>query len=163
MLINNNCNVWQPPVAKHCPITPLLLTTTNPQSPTATVATAPRKCLHRPREGALIVNCCVCPSPHRGMWANNMPHHRPSTPHHCPSPPTASLAANRDLWTPHHHPKMTRTPRHSCQQPIPATSSPKTSTYATSRTTTTHTCHLSNTNHRVCHVTDKINGFEQDE
>ena len=57
MLIINNCHVWQPPVAKHCPIISCLLTTTTPFfPPTVPPAVAPRECPHGLSEGALVVN-----------------------------------------------------------------------------------------------------------
>jgi hypothetical protein len=126
-------------VAKHCPIIPLLPTTTNQQPPAAAVAAAPRKCPHGPSEGALIANADahplqahpstsprVCPSPPRGMWANDTPRHRPIPRH---------LA-------------------HCQRQPRTATSPVKGPAYATSQPSTTPTRHLTTQNRRVRHVTD---------
>ena len=73
-----------------------------PPFPTAATAVAPRHCPHGPSKGALIVDCDAyefrhatahhprhvtahrpsprppphhsCPSPHRGMWADDFPH-----------------------------------------------------------------------------------------
>ena len=72
-MITNNCNVWQPPVAKHCPIIPFLLTTTNLHPPAAAVAAAPRKCPHGPREGALIAACDVYATSSRTIRATSPP------------------------------------------------------------------------------------------
>ena len=43
------------------------------------------------------------------------------------------VTAANDPYPPPHHPKPARTPRHGRRRPIPATSAPKTSSYATSR------------------------------
>jgi len=139
-LIINNHNVWQPPVAKHCPITALPLTTTNTHPAAATVTAAPRKCPHGPSEGS-------CPSPRRGMWANNTPRHHPNPPPRRSLGPDRHVTAGRtrvrhvtaadDTRPPRHSTDDPRTPRHSRRQHTPATSSPKTTAYATSRTTTT--------------------------
>ena len=145
-LIINNRNVWQPPIAKHCPITALPLTTTTTHPTTAAVPAAPRKCPHGPSEGTFIANPSMCPSPHRGMWASNTPRHRPS-------PPATSLIANGDPRLPRHQYHSPRTPRHRCHRLPPAPSPPKHSAYATSRTTTTPTRYVTANDKRAHHVT----------
>ena len=103
--MTNDCNVWQPPVAKHCPITPLLVTTTNPHPPPTAVSAAPRKCPLGPSEGALIANADTCPSPRRRMWANNAPCHSCQHPHLSPQHPKPALTRTYPLSPPPTSPK----------------------------------------------------------
>jgi len=152
---------------------------------TTTVAAAPRKCPHGPSDGMLIVNAhtcplhCVtgahhhlltsphvCPSPRRGMWAHDMPRHRPNPPPPCSLPTatpnchvTGESARVRHVTTvdnpqpPPHHPKLACTPGHGRWRPPPATSSPQTSMYATSWTMTTPTRYVTANNQHAHHVT----------
>ena len=170
-MINNNRSVWQPPVAKHCSITGCLLTTTNPHPPphrrrrrcpsqmparakrrsSLTPTPAHTRPLHRVTGAHHHPSTSprVCPSPPRGMWANDVPRHRP-----IPPPPRSLPTAtpNRHVTgerarvrhvtavdNPHpppHHPKPARTPRHGRRRPPPR---PTTRTPATSPPPTTPT------------------------
>ena len=120
-LIHNNCNVWQPPVAKHCPIIPLLLTTTNPHPAAATTTVAPCECPHRPSEGMLIANA------HIAHCATSLAP-TPTTSPYIDSPPHSPLPLLRDVGEQHlpcHCPRQTPMPRHPCQWwPLKATSPP---------------------------------------
>ena len=94
----------------------------------------------------------VCPSPHQGMWANDMPHHRSEPP---PWLPTATLnchitneracvchiTAANDPHPPPHHPKPARTPHHGWRRPPHAVLQPLTSMPATPPLPMTLTSH----------------------
>ena len=92
-LINNDCNVWQPPVAKHCLTTFLPLTTTIPNLAVAT---------------AVVVCPCHCPfGPSRGCSSSSTTH----THHHQQLPP------HHDAYTSSPPPNDLQTPRHRLQRP----------------------------------------------
>ena len=122
--MTNDCNVWQPPIAKHCPITPLLVTTTNqPTSPpprcrlrcpSQMPAQAKRGCAHRRlrclchiivhhvtayRPSPHPPHLIPCPSPRRGMWADGF--QQPPNNCLCPVPhhPTKPPAVDRHVTT----------------------------------------------------------------
>jgi hypothetical protein len=107
ILIINNFNVWQPPVAKHWPIISLPPTTTIQHPSAATAATVlPRECPHGPSEGVLIdTNCHIAAAanPLRHVTTDDEPH-ATSLP---PMSPACHLTANNTNgmptpWQGHH-------------------------------------------------------------
>ena len=116
-MIINNFNVWQPPVAKHWPITPIPPTTTIP----------PPSHRRRPRRPP-----CKCPNgPSEGVFVNTNRHATAAANATSPPSPTArhvTAVANhrRQPRTQHHHrrraPPHTTTndphmPRHPAKRP----------------------------------------------
>jgi hypothetical protein len=133
MLIINNRNVWQTPVAKHCPITFLPLTTTIP---------------NLPADAVVVVGPCDCPfGPSRGCSSSStthMRHHQQPAPRHdayaSPRPPTTfrrHVTAVEDPPTPCYRRRRAPT----------ATSPPLTTAYATSPSQTIPKRHLTTTDH----------------
>ena len=131
-LINNNCNVWQPPVAKHCLTTFLPLTTTIPNPAVAT---------------AVVVCPCHCLfGPSRGCSSSSTTHTR----HHQQPPPRhdayASSLPPDDLQTPRHRLQRLPTWYHRRRRAPNATAPLLTTAYATSPSLTTPAAKSASTN-----------------
>jgi hypothetical protein len=105
-MIINNFNVWQPPVAKHWPITSVPPTTTIPPSLRHRChCHSPRKCPIGPSKGVLIVtNCYVTAAATCACAADDEPH----TPCH------------RHRWAPHAMSLLTTTTGHHSTLPLPS-------------------------------------------
>ena len=107
MLINNNYNVWQPPIAKHYPITSLPPTITIPPNCYRRHCCPPCDCPHGPSEGR---------AHHTSVMPDNSHHVTAST---CPLTTSATSP-------------LAHTCNHRQQQPPATTSLPITSVHATS-------------------------------
>ena len=130
-----------PPTNNHPPpLSPLPLANarTGQARARSSLTLTPAHCITSPAHP--LTSPRICPSPPRGMWANNTPRHHPN-----PPPPRSLPMAtpNRNITgeracvchvtaadnphLPHHHPKPARTPRHGRQPPttsVPAMSPP---------------------------------------
>ena len=138
-LINNNCKVWQPPVAKHCLTTFLPLTTTIPNPAIAT---------------AVVVCPCHCPfGPSRGCSSSSTTHTR----HHQQPPPRhdayASSLPPDDLQTPCHRLQRLPTRYHRRRRAPNATAPSLTTAYAMSPSLTTAKRHVTDASNLRRHVT----------